>query len=139
MKKTLLITPYSIYPLNHGGALAQYYFIDGLKNEVEFVYCTEVHNEKELQNLNLLQKKQPALKIYSISSYKHSSQKTFKSIGIKLGKFLLGKKKTRFNNVDADDFDGLYFQHIDHHYSNEFISLINDVIKKEHITQVQFL
>ena len=47
--KILLITLNSCYPLFHGGAVAQYYFIDGLKDRVQFVLCTEVKTEKEVK------------------------------------------------------------------------------------------
>ena len=141
MNKVLLISKSQIYPLYSGGALAQYYFIDGLKDIVEFVLCTEVHNDNEQHKLNLLQEKQPKLKIYSVntSSKKNSESIKAKFIAftLKILKPLLGNKKSSIKDIQADDFNDPYFWHIDHHYSPDFIKLISEVIKKESITLVQ--
>lgn len=64
MKKVLIVSFNPIYPLYSGGALAQYYFIDELKDQVQFILCTEIKTEKELAGIRMLEKKQPNLKIY---------------------------------------------------------------------------
>ena len=80
MKKILLISYNSCYPLFHGGAVAQYYFIDGLKNQVQFVLCNEVRNEKELQNIELLKQKQPSLIVYTLNCIKPAPKNNFRNI-----------------------------------------------------------
>lgn len=137
MKKVLLISYNSCYPLFHGGAIAQYYFIDGLKDQVEFVLCTEVHNEKELKNLKELKLKQPTLKVYALNTIQPVlSQNKFRNFVKKV--FWPSQKQNLNIQPNSDDFSDPYFQHADNKHSVEFVKLINDVIVKEKIAQVQF-
>ena len=53
LKRILLVSYNSCYPLFHGGAIAQYYFIDGLKEQIQFVLCTEIISEKQLKELEV--------------------------------------------------------------------------------------
>lgn len=141
MEKVLLVTLNSCYPLHHGGALAQYYFLDGLKDSVELVLCTEVHNEKELRKIHLLQEKQPNLKVFYTKNYHPTSKNTFKkklkNFLQKVTKFFLGKK-TILNIPCEDDFQDSYFGHVDSKFSLEFVIMVNNVIINENINQVQF-
>jgi hypothetical protein len=143
MKKVLIVSLNSCYPLNHGGALAQYYFLDGLKDRIQFVLCTEVHNLKELQNLETLEKKLPSLKIYFTNKIQPAPQKNFigqlKLLLRNFEKLVSSKKNANFTgDLNADDFNDPYFWHVDNSHSNEFVALINEVIQKESIKQVQF-
>ena len=136
MQKVLLISYNSCYPLFHGGAIAQYYFIDGLKDQVQFVLCTEVHSEKDLKNLEALKQKQPSLVVYTLNSIQPLPRNNFRT----LLKKIIGFKRNQNLNIqpNSDDFSDLYFEHIDNSHSDNFVKLINDVIVKEKITQVQF-
>jgi glycosyltransferase involved in cell wall biosynthesis len=145
MKKVLIVSLTPCYPLTHGGALGQYFFIDGLKNRVKFVFCTEVTSAQGLKDIQLLQEKQPQLQIYYVD--KSAGGKVRKSLFFYLKKILFGLIKTcrRFTKrskeqspTSSDDFDDPYFWHIDHPHSPELVALVNEVIVKENITQVQF-
>ena len=138
MKKVLLITKTPCYPLHSGGALAQYYFIDGLKDSVQFVLCTEAGNQKEVENLEELKKIQPSLNIYYSRSFSSQTITTFKQkIKSRISKILF-KKPSLKADVNADDFRDDYFEHVDHVPNFSFIELINEVIKIERIDLLQF-
>lgn len=137
MKKTLLVSLTPCYPLFSGGALAQYYFIDGLKEKVQFVYCTVVSNDSENRNLELLKQNQPTLKVYSLNTNKVSTRKSIIR-RIKSFFYILKRRDKTNNRIITDDFNDSYFSHVDHSFKPEFIELINDVIKNENIEQVQF-
>ena len=138
MKKVLLITKTPCYPLHSGGALAQYYFIDGLKDSVQFVLCTEAGNQKEVDNLEELKKVQPSLNIYYSRSFSSQTITTFKQkIKSRISKILF-KKPSLKADVNADDFQDDYFEHVDHVPNLSFIELINEVIKIERIDFLQF-
>ena len=134
--KILLITLNSCYPLFHGGAVAQYYFIDGLKDQVQFVLCTEVKTEKELKHIEQLKQKQPSLIVYTLNSIRPLPKNDFRSF---LKKIIVPKKKHNLIlQPNSDDFADPYFEHADNKHSEAFIRLINEIIVKESITQVQF-
>lgn len=138
MKKVLIVSFNPVYPLYSGGALAQYYFIDELKDIVQFVLCTEVKTEKELGNIRMLQEKQPNLKIY----YTHKKQDNIRksliySLKSLIKNILFAKSKNQVSASDADDFTDNYFEHVDHVYSREFVDMLLEVIQEEKISQVQ--
>lgn len=139
--RLLLISLIPCYPLHHGGALAQYYFLDGLKDRVDFVLCTQINSVNEEIALKTLQEKIPSLKIYSFRNFTdidHSPKVTIKA-GIKtLLKNLLFYRKIQTSPFLIDDFSDPYFQHIDNNFKPQFIELIHNVIEKEHIQQIQF-
>ena len=131
MQKVLLVSLNSSYPLVHGGAIAQYYFIDGLKNDIEFILCTQVNSQNELKNIKLLQEKQPNLKIYYYNNFK--KKKAFEIIGKLIRNIInliLIKKRSRnyakrqytwFNNqMDIKWFEVNF---------NNFNETINEVLK----------
>ena len=137
--KVLLITLNSCYPLFHGGALAQYYFLEGLKNDVEFVLCTQVNSVQEKKAIDELQRKLPDLKIYFIdhTTYNVKQERISKKLISKIKKILYPEPK-ELSITEPDDFKDDYFQHIDNVYEPSFIELIHSVIEKEQIKQVQF-
>lgn len=138
MKKVLLISTQSCYPLFSGGALAQYYFIDGLKDEVEFVLCPLVTNDAIMNNVSLLRQRQPNLKVYVCDVRPQTAKKTFVQ---KLKGWLnpfFSKKKKFDSPMESDDFLDPYFSRVDHVFYASWLSLIQDVITKEHIEVVQY-
>ena len=138
MKKVLIVSFNPIYPLYSGGALAQYYFIDELKDKVQFILCTEVKTEKELENIRMLKEKQPNLKIHYTYTNQNKVRKSFTYRLKKLIKRVLQVKKTNQGSPsDADDFTDNYFEHVDHVYSREFTDMLLEVIQTEKISQVQ--
>ena len=138
MKKVLIVSFNPVYPLYSGGALAQYYFIDELKDKVQFVLCTEVKTEKELENIRMLQEKQPNLKIHYTYTKQNNFRKSFKySLKTLVRKMMQVKKTNQSLPSAADDFTDNYFEHVDHVYSSEFVDMLLEVIQKEKISQVQ--
>jgi len=143
MKKLLIVSLNSCYPLYHGGALAQYYFLDGLKEQVEFVFCTIVSTEKELENIEIFKKKQPFIKVYFVDERLPNVKETLKSkINqqlFKLYRILFPKEiNPDDSTIEFDDFRDPYFLTVDKQRNPSFVGLINDVIEKENIQQVQF-
>lgn len=139
MKKVLIVSFNPIYPLYSGGALAQYYFIDELKDKVQFILCTEVKTEKELKNIWMLQEKQPNLKIHYTYTKQNNVSKSFKyRLKTLIRKMLQVKKTNQGSPSGADDFTDNYFEHVDHVYSREFTDMLLEVIQTEKISQVQF-
>jgi len=134
--KVLLVSTTTAYPLFSGGALAQYYFIDGLKDKVDFVLCTIVNNNRDLYNLELLKKVQPNITIYYSDERRIVTKNIFSKIKILYGKL---RKNNNVSSVPSiqDDFTDSYFSHVDHNFSHYFIKLINEIIKKEQINIVQ--
>jgi len=143
MKKLLIVSLTSCYPLYHGGALAQYYFLDGLKDQVEFVFCTIITNEKEFENIEILKKKQPFIKVYFVDERLPNVKETLKS---KINQYLFKLYRIFFpkeinpddSTLESDDFRDPYFFSVDKQRNSSFVVLINDVIEKESIQQVQF-
>jgi len=143
MKKLLIVSLNSCYPLYHGGALAQYYFLDGLKDQVEFIYCTIISNEIEFENIEILKKKQPLIKVYFVDSRLPNVKETLKSkinqLFFKLYRILFPKQiNIDDSKIESDDFRDPYFLTVDKQRNSSFVGLINDVIEKENIQQVQF-
>lgn len=134
--KILLVSQWQPYPLHCGGALAQYYFIDGLKNEFKFVLCTIAHDLKEKETIERLQEKNPELRIYYVEQFRREKKNTWGKMKAALKSLHRGKTTTSVSAVD--DFKDPYFAHVDHAFSQKFIDLINEIIIKEKITKVQF-
>lgn len=135
--KVLLISITAAYPLYSGGSLAQYYFIDGLKDKVDFSFCTVVKCDEDLQNLNALQTAQPSLRIYYSDERKVVRKSKLSYLKSICSCILPKKKKPTSSVVELDDFSDSYFEHVDHRFSHKFIDLINEIIKKENIEIVQ--
>ena len=134
-KNVLLITQTSLYPLFSGGAQAQYYFIDGLKDDFNFSLCNIVRTPAERQAMALLQEQQPKLKIHSLNLCPQAAKKSMFSRAKAL---LRAGRKRPASAEGADDFSDNYFQHVDHAFPAEFIDLINKVICEDKIDTVQF-
>lgn len=63
-KKSILIVSYKIpYPVINGGAIAQFFFLEELVLEYDVTFCTIINNEYQRDNLKLLNKVIPELKI----------------------------------------------------------------------------
>ncbi len=132
-KKVLLITKVQPYPLRDGGTLAQYYFIDGLKDRFSFVLCSIVREEFQKERYELLCQKQSGIKINYVDFIKPKQKATLKS---KL-KFLVKRGPKRFVTSNEDDFLDSYYQRVDNLTPIEFIDLINRTIREEEIGVVQ--
>jgi hypothetical protein len=135
MNKLLLISLNPCYPLHHGGAVAQYYFIDGLSSNVEFILCTQVNDQIQHNNIKLLKEKQPNLKIYYVNNINDSVYMTFRK---KIKVFLSKLEKKMLSRKNSIKYQNISFFYWENHYTEEFLTLISDVIEKENIKHVQF-
>jgi hypothetical protein len=144
--KVLILSQNPCYPLTHGGAIGQYYIIDGLKDQVDFVYCTLIDSLEALNDLKLLQSVQPNLKIYFTNTIKKQSilnrlENTLKFHykAVKLMVFCFLKKDRKTNNINNtnDDFFNADFISINTNIDKNYMRLVDEIIIKENITQVQ--
>lgn len=135
--KVLLVTHCGVYPLLSGGSLAQYYFVDGLKDEVEYVYCTPIRSDKEKLNLDLLSSVRPDLKIYYFDEREKNKNSSLFQKLIAIKHRIVKSKRKVVESFSDDDYQDGYFYSVDHKFSNEYLVFINDVINKENIKIVQ--
>jgi len=56
-KKLLIISLNPTYPLSHGGAIAQYYFLEKLQNIYEITFITIINSEAKKENYEKLKRK----------------------------------------------------------------------------------
>jgi len=136
--KVLLISTTTVYPLYSGGALAQYYFIDGLQDKVDFSFCTIIRDDKDLKNLHALRASQPSLKVFYSDERVIRKKKRLSHLRAIYSALNSTKRAVAVSPTEPDDFTDSYFTHVDHDFSQQFIDLINDVVKTEKIDIVQF-
>lgn len=137
--KVLIVTQNLPYPLIHGGAIAQYYFIEGLRNKVDFVLCTQVNTRVEKEGLNVLRGKIPELQVFYVNNVENTVPGWKKKLKNTL---FFVKSFTKKNKVipvgDKDDFDNIHYTRVDNQFDERFVGLVNSVIRKEKIKYVQF-
>ena len=141
-QKVLLVSLNPCFPLVHGGAIAQYFFMDGLKNEVEFIFCTQVNYQSEYEHIRLLQEKQPDIKIYYVNKIQKQPKpgniiltflsKLERKMKRVVKRLITGEEKTI---ISTDDF--LILTQLEDVYDADFIELIHQVIVDEDIKTVQ--
>ena len=140
MNKVLIASLSIPYPLFEGGALAQYYFLDGLQNEVEYIYVVPVWNQSEFNRLQQLKSSLPNVKFYFCDFREKKQKKTLKGFLRSILKRIKIKKHPDImqSNKEADDFTDNFFLSVDHFFRPSFVSFLNDIIKKEDIKIVQY-
>jgi len=136
--KVLLISTTTAYPLFSGGALAQYYFIDGLKDKVDFSFCTIVRYDDGLKDIQALKAAQPSLKVFYSDERVIRKKKKLSHLRAIYSALHSTKGVAYASTIEPDDFTDSYFTHVDHAFSHQFIDLVNDVINAENIDIVQF-
>lgn len=139
MKQKLLIVSLNIpYPLTHGGAIAQYYFLEKLCAKFDVFFYTEVKSEEDEKALLELK---DSLKEINIIKYKNYPPKdnVVKGAAKAVLHFLSRMKNRKTGQiVKRDDFrDDAYFQPPLQIFSKAFIKYLNDIIRKEKIMLVQ--
>ena len=64
MKKKVLLVSFQIpYPLNSGGAVAQYFFLSAMAEKFDVTFCTIAKNNYHKSCIERLDKKIPSLKM----------------------------------------------------------------------------
>ncbi len=80
MKRLLIISLTPPYPLTHGGAIAQYYFLAKLQNRFDITFLMAVRKESEIESLYQLE---DTLNKVKIVKYCEENQSTIRNIIIK--------------------------------------------------------
>lgn len=144
-KKKILIISYKIpYPANHGGAIAQFFFLEKLALVHDVTLCTVVYNEYQKQNLKLLQEIIPQLKIIYNNqeteyNFNSSLVNTFLKKSISFTKrihFFLIKKYIKNRN----EIGNVLNNNIDTNFTfinEQFLSFVDKMIKEGGYSHIQ--
>lgn len=127
-KKILIITPYFPYPINSGGAQAQFHMIDALRNEfnISFAFISPRHKKHEEQ----LQELWPNVTFYAYKGEKQNwLYKRIKNLLKRLNSWP-DKSKHIINPILSHSFE----EAIDY----QFIDFLQNIINEENIEIVQF-
>lgn len=136
-KKVLLITQCGAYPLSSGGGVAQYYFVDGLRHDVDFVYFILCSSPKEIENFNIFKEKNPTIHAYCFNQSPVAQKKNaIRELGCRIKRKIFKPKGVESVYCD-DDYCDPYFLRVDHNYSDSYIQYINQIIEKESVDVVQ--
>lgn len=93
MKDKLLLVSFSIpYPLTHGGAIAQYFFIENLQTQFDIIFCCYVRSKYEQECISQLKNEFKFIKIIEIYSESFSNCDDYKTPKLS---FLIKKVKKR--------------------------------------------
>lgn len=141
-KEKLLIVSFKIpYPLNEGGAIAQFVFLEHLATIYEISFCTIINTQFQKTSIEGLKNAIPNLKVYS---FEHISNVAFKSrlvtnfvaFGIALIKntrFFIGKcmNKVQFNSkpINIETSFG--------YLEEEFVLFLKTIIKENDFEFIQ--
>jgi hypothetical protein len=112
-KKVLIITKERFWPLAHGGAIAQYYFLEKLRHEIDFTVITNARNKDEITDLNYLIHQFPEVKFILYHEVKRSNnfinntigilrawnRKFFQQPKVQIGEILFGRDITWLDNT----------------------------------------
>lgn len=104
MKKKLAIISLNLpFPLNNGGAIAQYFFLKKFQHIYDLTFITTV-NEKEAENyLNELKKKLPKINFIVFKDYQEKQTKPNVILSLKIFLYnLLYSKKKNQNNIQEN-------------------------------------
>lgn len=120
-KKLLIITKNSPYPLTHGGAIAQYYFIEKLVKDYELTLLTMSYSSMQTNNLKLILKKLPEL---NLIVYEENHEKKDKVVVQKFNlKLIIWKQLKKYYNkfqipILNRDFVHFIKNHLENHNYN---------------------
>lgn len=134
-KKLLIISSIIPYPLTHGGAIAQYYFLEKLSEKFTIFFNAIINSPAEQDALNELSKSLPAVKVVPFINFK---QKTSEDKLLQPARSFLNLIRSftpKKNEHKKDDFDNYTYPL--QLFSKGFIQFLEDVIKNEKIEIVQ--
>lgn len=142
MKEKLLIVSLNIpYPLVHGGAIAQYYFLKNLTKQFDIFFCSFITSERGKEQMEGLQQLLPAMKVISIFQ-RTDKEQTSGWYRLLRRTFLAGKRMLRQKGIKETDNsreeDGLsHFGMLLNVFPAYFIHALNELIRKESIKIIQ--
>ena len=70
MKKILIHSPFIPYPLSHGGAVAQYFFLESMKEDFDVTYVAVCNSDMDLVNVSILKEELSHIKIETVNNLK---------------------------------------------------------------------
>lgn len=133
-KKTLIhFTPHIPFPLNSGGARAQYYFIDKLREVFDITLCFPIHKYNTYSSLKSLQKIWPNVNIIPFDWRKNKTTRLLlQKIAYKL------YKKTICDDYKKEILEWEFDNEL---FNNGFLEFVSDLlrIKKYDIIEVDFV
>lgn len=143
MKKKVLLVSFQIpYPLNSGGAVAQYFFLSAMAEKFDVTFCTIAKNNYHKSCLERLEEKIPSLKM----QYLDFSQDSKKKEGLISKRFLILSKKIKsfFKSSNEEDKDRSFnLTRIDKRFVIHFEKLIEannyDIIQLEFFDTLSLL
>ncbi len=125
------------WPLNNGGAIAQYFFLDALQNNFFISFCTIVTSLTEKKSIKVLQQCFPDIQfIYEDVSPKLTVLNRLRLFKKKLINFWR-HADWNYQELNGDDFTGGYFTMPADPFPASFKTLIEREIKKSNIDIVQ--
>ncbi|WP_276133804.1 glycosyltransferase [Polluticoccus soli] len=148
-KKVLIITLSFPYPLTHGGAIAQYYFLEGLRDQFDFSICTIVNTQEELESIERFKRDLPGVKVFYVNNIPVRPPVVKASFKVRAARAVYGqyqKWKSRGQQVEKasskagmihDDFLLPGMINISYVFPSAFVDLIHQVIETEGIEYVQ--
>jgi len=145
MKKKILIVSYVIpFPINHGGAVAQYFFLKNLSDIYDFTLLAIANDKKVLYSLNELQKQIPSLEIKVYKNFDEVVKVKTRIInkiikkGYSIYKFLF-KTENIQNQVNYDEYFKFDNKNLIHFF-NEIVTNTNyDCIQLEFFETLSLL
>lgn len=125
LNKILLISFQIPYPLNSGGSIAQYYFLNKMTEEFDVTFCSIVHNQFQKENIAALASSFPKLSIefLDLSLSQESNQNDF----VKLSTKYINRIQNRFNRNKSKK-NGYHDFHVNS-VEEKFILLLQDIFK----------
>jgi hypothetical protein len=129
--KILIFSHYPFYPLDSGGAIAQYYFIEHLRVDIDIHFIYPVYTKKNLVDFRRVKKEFPNV-IFHEFRFEIINEKV--SILTKFKKYIFSKKKVYFT---VDDFANLGHLITNYFYSEAFINFFVNIIYDHNISIVQ--
>lgn len=136
MKKNILIVSYNIpFPINHGGAVSQYFFLQNLSDSFDFTFLTIANNNEQVNSLYELQKRilNLKLKIYKnfdevVKVETSLAKKIFKTLKYFFTKYEI--IKVNVTNINYDNFFGFA--------DKKFVHYFNEIILEGEYDCIQF-
>jgi glycosyltransferase involved in cell wall biosynthesis len=152
MKDKLLLVSFSIpFPLNHGGAIAQYFFIENLQTQFEIIFCCYVRSKHEQECINQLKNEFKFIKIIEIYSESFSksvdcetpkSNFLFKQVKGRAKAFIkkFYRKKNVINSllIQNDDFNVDLLHNNLNFISEKHVESLIRIIIDEQVKLIQF-
>lgn len=131
-KKKIFIFSESIpFPLTHGGAIAQYFFLEGLSQHFEITYCTIVNSQVKKKAIQNLKAAIPSLNIDCFECCLQSRwQATLTDIIKKTTEFFNSTSRLFLNLPESENLDPFLKKNNLHFFDKDVIDFIKTKFEK---------